>query len=66
MSLLLPTWLVAGTLFQKATAERWWTGSPAQGRKWLMLMTTAAPDVQQHFGIEQEPGLHSPGGSIVS
>lgn len=40
MSLLLPTWLVAGTLFQRAPAEpSWWIGSPVQGRKCLIPMT---------------------------
>lgn len=30
-----------------------------------MPMTMAAPDVQHHFGIEQRPGPHDPGGWIV-
>lgn len=61
---MLPPWLVAGTVFQRAPAEpSWWTGSPVQ--KWLMPMPMAAPDVQHHLGIEQRPGPHRPGGWIV-
>lgn len=63
---MLPTWLVAGTLSQRAPAEpSWWTGSPVQGKKWPMPMTVAVPDVHHHFGIEQKPGPHSPEGWTV-
>lgn len=59
---MLPTWLVAGTVFQRAPVEpSWWTGSPVQSGKWLMPVTMAASHVRHHFGIELRPGPHSPG-----